>query len=654
MEAIFILTIKDKSMNEIGILENAYNQSIERTVNQIWQFSFSLPKNDPKNDLCTHLNFIEVISPNGRNYGMYRIMPTQTKLSDESIMYKCEHVFATLLDNVMEGYHQFTNYTTQEVIQAILNMQETKHWVIGQIDFIRYFHYSFENENGLLAPILSIPKSFNEPYEFHFDTTVYPWKLNLLRSSDEVKAEIRWGKDMIDFNEVSDPTDIVNYIIPKGAGEGVNQLTIADVNGGKRYLKDDESISKWGKRSYIWIDKRFEDKQMLKENAQSLLNQWKNPKIAFTCKSADLSLLPGYEHERKVLNGVTNIIVGEKLYQARIIGESINDLAEEFNVNYEIANKLNDIATTTTDLERKQQVNEAYSQGATNIMTFGYQDNADNIIPAVIPFYVDDDVVNINTVELTFRTKKFRAYSQATKGGGAVVKSTSSGGGTTRSTSSGGNSTQTSSSGGGTSKSTESGGGSSQTSSSAAAHRHRMFSLDTAGVPNEDLVNYYGAYADAGGASYGLAKFYSNMSSIYTHSADGAHSHSVNVPNHSHSFTVPNHTHSVSIPSHTHDVTIPSHTHEIEIPDHTHEVEHKIVELNTVPNRVVIKVDGNTVPHTSNSGDRIDLVDYLEKDSSGKVTRGRHEVTITPNGLARIEADLILRVFIKSHLGGTY
>src|SRR5690606_2158859 len=159
--------------------------------------------------------------------------------------------------------------------------------------------------------------------------------------------------------------------------------------------------------------------------------------------------------------------------------------------------------------------------------------------------------------------------------------------------------TRSTSSGGGTSKSTESGGGSTQTSSSAAAHRHRMFSLDTAGVPNEDLVNYYGAYADAGGASYGLAKFYSNMSSIYTHSADGAHSHSVSIPNHSHSFEVPNH---------THDVTIPNHAHEIEIPDHTHEVEHKIVELSTVPNQVVIKVDGNTVPHTSNSGDRIDLV----------------------------------------------
>src|SRR5690625_6162077 len=95
-------------------------------------------------------------------------------------------------------------------------------------------------------------------------------------------------------------------------------------------------------------------------------------------------------------------------------------------------------------MERTQRVKYAYSQGATNILTFGYQDNADSGIPAVIPFYIDDDVVNVNTLELTFRTRPFRSYSRATEGGGAIVKSTSSGGGTVKSTSSGGGTTATS------------------------------------------------------------------------------------------------------------------------------------------------------------------------------------------------------------------
>src|SRR5699024_5705613 len=311
-------------------------------------------------------------------------------------------------------------------------------------------------------------------------------------------------------------------------------------------------------------------------------------------------------------------------------------------------------------------------------------DNCDANTPATIPFYIDDDVVNINTIELTFRTKRFRAYSQAThgggaivkstKGGGGIVKSTKGGGGTTRSTTSGGSttvtsksggsSTQTSSSGGGTSRSTNSGGGSSQTSAAGGDHRHLIFSAAGAGAPPPLKT-----FADANGSIVGM---YSSASNLHTRGSSGNHSHSVSIPNHSHEFSTPNHTHSVSIPSHTHDVSIPSHshnvtipdhtheidlpnhTHEIELPDHTHEVKHEIIELSNMPSTVTIKVDGNTVPHTSTSGDRIDLTDYMSKDSSGKITRGRNEVTIHPNGLARIEADLICRVFIQSQLGGKF
>lgn len=649
-----MIVVYDKNMKAIGELEKAYNVSVERWINELWTASFTLTKNDPKQYLCSHLNFIEITGKSGKYYGLYRIMPTSTKKnsSTDEITYKCEHVLATLLDDVMDGYYQYTNYTTTQVLQYILDIQSTKRWELGINEFTRYFHYNFENENGLLAPVLSIPKPFNEPYEFTFDTQVFPWKLNLVRSSNETKAEIRWGKDMIDFDEVSDPSSIVNYLIPKGAGEGVNQLTIEDANNGKRYLKDDESIAKWGKQSYIWIDKRFEDARSLKDNGQSLLDQWKDPKISFTCNSVDLSVKPEYRHERRVLNGVTNIIVEDKEYKARIIAEKIPDLNKEYDVNYEINNKLDDIATTQTDIERKQRVNDAYSQGATNILSFNYQDNCDSNIPALIPFYVDDDVVNINTCELTFRTKPFRAYSRATEGGGAIVKSTGGGGGTVKSTSSGGGTTATSSSGGGTSKSTASGGGSSQTSAGGGDHTHMMFSgtgFDTNPDPNQSV-----SLTAANGHKIKVNANTSAAIDYYTKGSSGNHSHSVSIPSHSHSFSTPNHSHDVSIPNHTHEINLPNHTHSIELPNHTHSVKHEIIELGSTPSSVTIKVDGNIVPHTSTSGDRINLVDYMSKDSNGKITRGRHEVTIHPNGLARIEADLILRVFIQSRLGGVF
>ncbi|PAV29251.1 hypothetical protein CIL05_12710 [Virgibacillus profundi] len=231
------------------------------------------------------------------------------------------------------------------------------------------------------------------------------------------------------------------------------------------------------------------------------------------------------------------------------------------------------------------------------------------------------------------RMRKFRGYSKATAGGGSIVKSTGGGGGTVKSTSSGGASTQTSSSGGGTSKSTESGGSTTVTSTT------KIF-------PKEVLQISSGPSSDS----------QSEHTHLVNISGDGRfdHAHSVSVPAHSHSFNVPNHVHSVSIPAHTHDIDLPNHTHEIELPNHVHEIIHGIFLLEDKPTDVEIRVDGNLVNFSGTNGDRINLIDYIEKDSNGKITRGKHEVTLLPNERGRIEAQLITRLFIRSHIGGNY
>ncbi|WP_241993880.1 hypothetical protein [Mesobacillus foraminis] len=132
------------------------------------------------------------------------------------------------------------------------------------------------------------------------------------------------------------------------------------------------------------------------------------------------------------------------------------------------------------------------------------------------------------------------------------------------------------------------------------------------------------------------------------------HNHSVTIPNHTHSVSIPSHTHNFSTPNHSHDVTIPDHTHDFTLPDHTHEIQHGIYKLNRTSSAVTIKVDGNTVPHTSTSGDNINLIPYLKQDSGGKVVRGWHSVEITPNDLGRITAQITTQFFIQSRGDGNY
>lgn len=621
-----MLLVKDKNMKKLGILENAFNISPGLKVNEAWTLSFQLPRSDLKNNLCNHFNYIDVTGDSGTYYGLYRIMPTETKFSvdTDNIIYTCEHVFSTLLDDVIDGYLQIGGIKTADTINALLALQTTSNWVLGKCDFERYFEYSFENENGLLAPLLSIPASFGEAYEFTFDTNVYPWVLNLIRPSNVPQSEIRKYKDLAEFSKISDPSNIINYLIPKGAGEGVNQLSIASVNEGVKYIKDDDSITKWGRKSYIWVDKRYTDAQSLYENAIAMLKTYKEPVISTTVKSVDLSVLPEYANETKMLNSITNIIVDSEVYQARITGIKIPDLSEEWNKTYTINNKTKDISDAVTSIARKQQVMEAYSQGATNIINFQYMDNADDSHAATISFYVDNDVVNINTCELTFDTKGFRAYSQATEGGGASTQTSSSGGGTTATSNSGGGGTQTSSAGGSSTQTSSSGGG----GTSGNTNINVLTSLEYPQYNNEGIVMGHAHYINVD------------------------HTHTIS--DHAHDVSIPDHTHNVDIPAHTHDVDIPSHTHDVSIPDHIHDVKQGIYELDSVPGNVTISVDGVAIEFSGNSADRLNLVDYLKKDDSGKIVRGKHTVEILPAGLARIEAFVILRVFISSQLGSVY
>lgn len=657
-EEIAILIVKDRTQTELGVLENAYNISVEMRRNELWTAQFSLPMDDPKRHLCSHLNFVAIYgeptqaTPAGRYYGLYRIMPTKTSKAVETnrVTYELEHVLSTLLDDVIDGLlPALINQPTETQLNRLLNLQTTKHWQLGTVEFERYFQYAFENENGLLAPILSIPKPFDEDYEFTFDTTSYPWTLNLVRPSDAIQSEVRWGKDMISFDEVSDPTEIVNHIIPKGQGEGVNQLTIGDVNNGQNYLEDSASISEWGLRKYIWIDRRFKNAESLKESAQSLLRQWKDPKISFEIDAVDLSVLPEYSHEQRLLGTKTQIIVHDsdidRTYDARIIEAKIPDLAKEYEVSYKIANRLDDAATIQADVERKQRVNDAYSQGATNIMNADRVENADPTHPIKFRIWIPSNAFYINYMELTWETDYFRAYSQGTKAGGYYQKSSEV---QSKSTEDGGAFIRESTV---ESTSTENGGGTQSTSAAGGDHYHTLFAANGSSGSDDPVYRFF-PYAMRTPDGVGSAINLPNNSGGYdimTYDASGDHVHQFTLAPHSHNFsiTIPG----FSIPAHSHNfsITIPS----IEIPEHTHENEYGIYEHDSLPTSLEIKVDGTIIPESNLQGEGIDITDYIQRDSSGKIQRGRFaEVEIRPTDeLAQITANIIWGLFVQSDKG---
>ena len=133
----------------------------------------------------------------------------------------------------------------------------------------------------------------------------------------------------------------------------------------------------------------------------------------------------------------------------------------------------------------------------------------------------------------------------------------------------------------------------------------------------------------------------------------------VNLEEHTHTVSVPAHTHSVTIPDHSHTVTLPAHTHGFSLPDHKHGIVYGIYEGGQAGS-VRVAVDGQMLPDSAvldASGrplSEIDVVPYMQM-SGGRISRGTwHEITLTPDRLTRIEANLFVQTFVTSWTGGNF
>ncbi|MCA1059755.1 phage tail protein [Rossellomorea aquimaris] len=633
-----MIKILNQNRQTIAHLKNAFRIGYEKRLNELWFASFSLPLDDTNVAKCEPFNFVEITDDmTGENIGLFRIEPSRTIRNESAgvVEFELYHVFSTLLDDVLFGYHQTTNWTTTQNIDYILSQQTTKHWRRGNVAFTRYFSYKYENENGLLAPMYAIPQPFDKEYQWTYNTQYYPWTVGLEELSTKVTCEVRYAKNMREIERQVETNGVVNRIYALGAGEGVNQLSIRDANNGVPYLEDAVSVAKYGRKSYVWVDRRFEDAQSLKDNAADLLNKWKQPKVVYKVKAADLSVLTGSSIDKFTEGALVRIVDPDfgVITQRIHVVKKPDITGAPGEIELEIGSMVEGVHTTLVDAEKKIRVNEAYTQGSTNILNYDYNDNADANHPATLDIWIPNDLVNINELNLTYKLEKFRAYSQATLGGGSTTVTSSAGGGTVKSTSSGGG--QTTSAGGSNTLTSSSGGNSTQTSSFVSPGFF-VYSSPPVGVGTGTIPS-----------------FNEHNHAVEITDDRLGHNHTVSIPAHNHTVNTPAHTHTVS--NHTHSITIEDHSHNITIPDHTHDLKFGIYELGSLPNSVTIKVDGNTVPVTANQAQEINLIPYLAKDGSGKVTRGTwHRVEIKPSGLARVTASAVSRLFVSSHIGGTY
>lgn len=625
------ITVYDLDMRKVAMLENAATINYETPMNALWTAGFELPLNDPKNEYCNPFYYVELFDADGR-LDLYRILPNTAQRSEQTqkIVYKCEHVLATLLDDIMFQYHTVGNlgvYTTDS-INYILQRQTTKRWKLGTVDFARQFEYNWENTN-LLSALYSVPKPFSDQYMWTWDTTSYPWTLNLVRPSDDVQAVIRYGHNMTGITRHIDPTNLVNRIYALGYGEGVNQLTFSEINGGLPYIDNAASIAKYGVKQTVWVDRRFTSAETLLGRAEAILAESSEPRTSYTVDASELYTITKDPIDKFKTGAVVRVQdpdLGDHFIRVVNVKKG-NVRGAPGAVQLEIANRTQNIATAMSDLQNRMRIEEVYAQGATNFDSHDFADNCDPTHPAIMKFWIPEETVRINKVELSLKTEAFRAYSRSIESAPATSSGPSSSNTTevAPAISSGPSSISTTASGGGV--------------------------VNSQGGPQIwDIDGSYGigeVMQMEGGHAHTIV-----VDGIpYTTSYETGHRHGL--VSHYHTITLPSHTHDMP---HTH--IVPAHTHAMphthQIPAHTHGIEHGIFEGPT-PTSVIVKVDGVIVSGIGANDDGVDIVPYLAKDDEGKITRGAwHTIEVVPNSLGRIVANVFTQLFAQSRGGGDF
>lgn len=655
----------NRTRKRLAYLENAYNISYNKNTTSVWTAVFSLPFSDPKTRFCQAFNYIELWEENNsgqpKRVGLFRIMPSTEEVlgTDANIIYHLEHVLTTLLDDVMIGYHQIGNLGvfTKQVLGYILEHQTNQNWVMGNCDYEHQFLYGWQDEN-LLSALFSVVQPFEDTdYYWSFDTTEYPWRLELLKTNKEPVTDIRYKKNLNGLTRTIDPTNLTTRLYCYGYGQGDNKLGIAELNDGTPYLES-PNVSKYGVITQIWTDERFTIAESLYEVGKSMLKKLEEPTIA-------------YEIDTQAFYNTIDLRIGDTV---RMVSPGLDEVMVVKNISKDdvtgaprsgsilLGDATIDISNSIAELAEKQRIAETYSQGAESIFTDSFVDNADQTNPAEIVFTIPENVVHVNEIRFSCQLTNFRAYSKAiagggsgmttTENGGSTTPTTSSGGGFTPTSSSGGSSTPTTSSGGGVATSTRAGGSDSRTTSSGGQ------STETSGNSGIDV-------------NWGTARTSTNDNHSHTFERVTGHKHKIDIPNHQHDFSVrshrhdidiPNHTHYVSIGTHTHTVNIPTHTHtvsigthkhEISLPNHTHGIQYGIYSGPRASSMDVYLDDTIIGTYTTSIND-LNLISYMSKNANGNIMRGKHTIRIIPNNLTRVECTFQIRLFTNMHGGRQY
>lgn len=200
--------------------------------------------------------------------------------------------------------------------------------------------------------------------------------------------EIRFGKNLLDYSENMDASDLVTCVIPLGATleessiEGLDErLTISSVNGGVDYVSSSEAIAAYGKicKTVTWDDVTVPANLLRKGKEYLKSTQFEN--MVLNIKAVDLNLIDSATQEFEVGDLIrcispphgldTNMPLSSiTVYLTNLSKNTVTLGSEKSNSTYTSSNaeKASKLDETIKSIPGKREILQEALRNATDLM----------------------------------------------------------------------------------------------------------------------------------------------------------------------------------------------------------------------------------------------------------------------------------------------
>lgn len=349
------VVIYNSSREPVADLHRASGVSYEQRINEVHRAWFNLSIDDPHVSECVGMRYAEIWNGDDR-VDLFRIVRKFKHRESDQTYYRfeCEHVLVTLMDKRFQA----TTYSgpgTATSIGDVLAEQVTVNWQLGTCDFDRQFLYKWRPGTSLLEALISIPARFQCAYQLTFDTSSYPWTINLIEPPTTVTAYLDYSRNLKTIDIDEDFRGLYTRLYPYGAKAGEDQLDITGIEpSGYAYIEN--NVDAYGWIEQPWYDQRYTVAQNLYDAAVDRLALASVPKTRYTVGAADLYRLTEVSTDHFVLGALLSVNDTDMgvTIEARIVAVSKPDVdGMPGEVVIEIANKSEEF-----DLTRFVEVND--------------------------------------------------------------------------------------------------------------------------------------------------------------------------------------------------------------------------------------------------------------------------------------------------------